>query len=285
MMTKVGIIGNGFVGDAIYHTLKDKDFVDCAVHDVDPNKSMNSFGETIDSEIIFVCVPTPTHLETAQSDTSYVLSVISGLPVNHGAAVVIKSTVLPGTCERIHSLRPDLNIVFSPEFLTERTARYDFANPSRIVLGFDPSIDGLKEPVYDFFYKCFPKVYTVCTDWKTAEFIKYFCNCFYAAKVSLMNEFFQVAENLGVNWEQAIDGLTSSGWVNPMHTKVPGPDGNLGFGGKCFPKDINAFIGLASRHGITPTVLSAAWEKNLEVRKDKNWERIEGAIKKGKNNV
>ena len=100
-----------------------------------------------------------------------------------------------------------------------------------------------------------------------------------------MNEFFQVAQNLGVNWEQSVDGLISSGWVNPMHTKVPGPDGNLGFGGKCFPKDINAFINLANEHGIDSTVLSAAWNKNLEVREDKNWERIEGATKKGKKNV
>jgi len=280
-MYNVGIVGNGFVGDAIYHTLKDKDFVDCAVHDVDPTKCMNSFGETIDSEIIFVCVPTPTNLDTGESDISYVMSVVAGLPVYHRAAVVIKSTILPGTCEKISSIRPDLNIIFSPEFLTERTARYDFANPSRIVLGYDPTVDYNDDVVCDFFYKCFPNVYTICTDWKTAEFIKYFCNCFYAAKVSLMNEFFQLADNIGVNWTTAVDGLLSSGWVNPMHTEVPGPDGNLGFGGKCFPKDINAFINLANRHNIDATVLSAAWKKNLEVREDKNWEHIKDATTKG----
>jgi UDPglucose 6-dehydrogenase len=280
-MIKIGIIGNGFVGDAIHHTLKEKDFLDCAVHDVDPSRSLNSYGETIDSDIIFVCVPTPTNLDKGTSDTSYVLSVIAGIPPHHSATIVIKSTVLPGTCERIHNIRPDLNIVFSPEFLTERTARYDFANPSRIILGYGPNVDYKSSSVYEFFYKCFPNVYTVCTDWKTAEFIKYFCNCFYAAKVSLMNEFFQVAQNLGVNWEQSVDGLISSGWVNPMHTKVPGPDGNLGFGGKCFPKDINAFINLANEHGIDSTVLSAAWNKNLEVREDKNWEHIKDATTKG----
>jgi nucleotide sugar dehydrogenase len=284
-MYNVGIVGNGFVGGAIYHTLKDKDFVDCAVHDVDPNKCMNSFGETIDSEIIFVCVPTPTNLDTGTSDTSYVLSVISGLPFHHPATVVIKSTVLPGTCERIHRVRPDLKIVFSPEFLTERTARYDFAHPARIILGYGAGIDYKSSVVYDFFYKCFPNVYTICTDWKTAEFIKYFCNCFYATKVSLMNEFFQLAHREGVDWNTAVDGLLSSGWVNPMHTKVPGPDGLKGFGGKCFPKDLNAFIGLANKRDINPTVLAAAWEKNLEVRKDKDWEHIKDATTKGKNNV
>ena len=174
--------------------------------------------------------------------------------------------------------------MFSPEFLTERTARYDFANPTRIVLGFGPGVDYQDDDVYDFFYKCFPNVYTICTDWQTAEFIKYFCNCFYAAKVSLMNEFYQLAQKLGADWNASLDGLLSSGWVNEMHTKVPGPDSSLGFGGKCFPKDLNAFIGLAYQHNINPTVLSAAWDKNLEIRKDKNWEHIKDATTKGKKN-
>lgn len=283
-MISVGIIGNGFVGDAICHTLKEKPFVNIRVYDVNPSRSLNTFEETIVSEIVFVCVPTPTDLKTHESDTSYIMQVINQVPASAETTLILKSTVLPGTCQKIHACRPDLKIVFSPEFLTERTARYDFANPTRIVLGFGPGVDYQDDDVYDFFYKCFPNVYTICTDWQTAEFIKYFCNCFYAAKVSLMNEFYQLAQKLGADWNASLDGLLSSGWVNEMHTKVPGPDGSLGFGGKCFPKDLNAFIGLAYQHNINPTVLSAAWDKNLEIRKDKNWEHIKDATTKGKNN-
>jgi nucleotide sugar dehydrogenase len=284
-MTTVGIIGNGFVGDAIRHTFEQKTFITVRTYDIDPTRSFNSLPETLQSDVIFICVPTPTNLDTNESDISYIMKVIDEIPTSYKGAIVLKSTILPGTCENISSKRPDLNIVFSPEFLTERTARYDFANPSRIILGYGSNCDYKDDIVYDLFYKCFPSVYTICTDWMTAEFIKYFCNCFYAVKVSLMNEFHQIAEGTGANWNAAIDGLLSSGWVNPMHTQVPGPDGNRGFGGKCFPKDINAFIGLASRHGIAPTILTAAWEKNLEVRKNKNWEHIKDATTKGKKNV
>lgn len=95
-----------------------------------------------------------------------------------------------------------------------------------------------------------------------------------------MNEFRQVAVEEGVEWNTAIRGLVSSGWVNPMHTAVPGPDGDLGFGGKCFPKDINAFIKYAETLGIDSLMLKAAWNKNLEVRKNKNWLHIDGAVSK-----
>lgn len=99
-----------------------------------------------------------------------------------------------------------------------------------------------------------------------------------------MNEFKQIADLSGADWEVAIEGLLSSGWVNQMHTKVPGPDGNLGFGGKCFPKDINAFINHAENIGVRPTNMKAAWEKNLEIRKDKNWLSIKGAVTNGEKN-
>jgi len=116
------------------------------------------------------------------------------------------------------------------------------------------------------------------TDARTACFIKYFSNCFFAAKVSLMNEFRQVSDAAGIDWNTALNGLLTSGWVNPMHTLVPGPDGDYGFGGKCFPKDINAFMSYCKQMGIDPIILQAAWNKNLEVRKDSNWLSIEGAV-------
>ena len=72
-----------------------------------------------------------------------------------------------------------------------------------------------------------------------------------------------------------------NGWVNPMHTMVPGPDGKFGFGGKCFPKDMSAFIKYSLTSDVEPVILKAVWDKNLEVRADKDWLRIEGAVSKG----
>jgi UDPglucose 6-dehydrogenase len=163
--------------------------------------------------------------------------------------------------------------------LTERTAVEDFKNPSRIVLGGDKEYVDTIEKLYR---KVFPSrlIEIIKTDAKTACFIKYFCNCFFAAKVSLMNEFRQIADISGVDWDVALNGLLSSGWVNPMHTMVPGPDGDFGFGGKCFPKDINAMIKFIESNNVEPVMLKAAWNKNAEIRKNLNWLLIDGAVSK-----
>ena len=93
-----------------------------------------------------------------------------------------------------------------------------------------------------------------------------------------MNEFRQIADKDGIDWGQALKGFLASGWVNPMHTMVPGPDGKLGFGGKCFPKDINAVIAYAESVSVDSVLLKASWEKNLEVRQEKDWLKIPGAV-------
>ena len=96
-----------------------------------------------------------------------------------------------------------------------------------------------------------------------------------------MNEMRQAANKLGVDWNKVMDGFISDGRIGNSHLDVPGHDGSLGFGGKCFPKDINAFINLFESIGITPAVMRAVWEKNLEVRQNHDWEQIEGAVSNG----
>lgn len=272
---KISIIGNGFVGNAIHQEFKKHFTVLC--YDKDPSKKLNSFREVCESEIIFVSVPTPM-TEDGKFDVCILTSTISKLPA--GKIVVIKSTITPASAEELVQSFPQQNLIFNPEFLTERTAVEDFQNPSRIVIGGDDKQS--VEKVRDMYRKVFPSrlIEIVETDAKTACFIKYFSNCFFAAKVSLMNEFKQIADKHGVSWDIALNGLLLSGWVNPMHTQVPGHDGNLGFGGKCFPKDINAFIKYAESLGIDPKVLKASWEKNLEIRKNLDWYDIKGAVTK-----
>ena len=97
-----------------------------------------------------------------------------------------------------------------------------------------------------------------------------------------MNEMHQVADKLDLDWNSVMDGFISDGRMGNSHFDVPGHDGQLGFGGKCFPKDINAFIDFSLTTGVEPVILKAVWEKNLEVRADKDWLRIKGAITKGK---
>ena len=114
------------------------------------------------------------------------------------------------------------------------------------------------------------------TDSLTAEYIKYMNNTFFASKVSIMNEFYRLAKQLGVDWETALYGFVSDQRIGDSHLNVPGPDGKLGFGGTCFPKDINAFISFAKKNNINMNVLEAAWKTNLEVRPERDWENLKG---------
>ena len=178
---------------------------------------------------------------------------------------ILKSTVLPRTTEQLAKEYPNLEIVFNPEFLTERSARLDFINASRIVLG--GSLAAC-EKVSSLYRGRFPHTQIITTDSTSAEFVKYMCNCFFATKISYMNEMRQISDKLGLDWNNIIQGFLSDGRIGNSHIDVPGHDGYRGFGGKCFPKDINSFIRVLENSGIEPTMLKAAWNKNLEVRKN-----------------
>ena len=277
-MSTLGIIGNGFVGSAVASGFSLA--AEVKIYDTDPKKSSHDFEEVINCDFVFVCVPTPMSLQKRSIDLSIMDAVfkdVSLLNKRDDNIFVIKSTVTPGSVEKYIEKYKNLNIVHSPEFLTERSARLDFINSSRIVLG-----GAIKdtEKVKDFFRTRFPTTKIIETDVTTAQFIKYMNNTFFAVKVSFMNELKQAADVFGVDWSDAMNGFMSDGRVGNSHVDVPGHDGNLGFGGKCFPKDLNAFIECFKKAGIDPKLMTAAWEKNLEVRKDHDWKKIDGATSK-----
>ena len=114
------------------------------------------------------------------------------------------------------------------------------------------------------------------TNYETAEMIKYMNNCFFATKVSFLNEMYQIADACGVDWDVAVEGFVRDGRVGHSHMSVPGPDGKFGFGGSCFPKDIQAMINFAESLSVSPDVLIGAWDKNLEVRPEEDWKELKG---------
>tara|TARA_R110002020_G_scaffold130148_1_gene291274 strand:- start:24744 stop:25589 length:846 start_codon:yes stop_codon:yes gene_type:complete len=275
-MHKIGIIGNGFVGSAIaagfgLHA-------DVYVYDADSKKSINTFEEIMECEFIFVAVPTPMNLsDNNKIDLSIVRDVftrISEHPNHSNSICIIKSTVVPGTTQMLADEYPELQIVFNPEFLTERSARLDFINTSRIVIGGQPEPS---ERLAELYRVRFPHTPIVVSDSVSAEFIKYMCNCFFSTKVSFMNEMKQAVTALDLDWDGIMKGFLLDGRIGNSHVEVPGHDGHLGFGGKCFPKDLNAFINFFKESGVSPTVMTAAWEKNIEVRNVADWEKIKGA--------
>ena len=181
---------------------------------------------------------------------------------------IIKSTILPGTTKELQIKYPGKKIIFSPEFLTERTAKLDMLTQSRIILGGDEETTRKAKKLYEVRFK---NKNIILTDLITAELIKYMNNSFFATKVSIMNEFKLIAEKIGANWEDALNGFASDGRVGDSHLNVPGHDGKLGYGGKCFPKDVCALINFANKHNIELNTISGGWKTNTQVRKDKDW--------------
>lgn len=280
----IALIGKGFVGEAFYEGMKD--YYNIAVWDTDPSKAnVGSLGESVELQrFIFVSVPTPMDLKTGKCDTSILESVIEDINKYNGRAIIIvRSTVPPGTCAQFNEKamaaydtysgqrRP--TVVFNPEFLTEANYIDDFKNQNRIVLGGSES-DTTK--VAQIYKKVFPLIPIVQTDTTTAEFVKYFANCFLATKVTFVNEMAQIANALGIDGNVAAKIAALDPRIGSSHIAVPGPDGHNGFGGTCFPKDLNALMTHAKKLGVPTPFLQAVWEKNLEVRPERDWEQNKG---------
>ena len=260
----IGIIGNGFVGEAQAFAFSPVSNI--KIYDVDPLKSTHNLNETHDSDFVFVCVPTPMYLDGNQN-LDYIEEVFKH--AHKKPIYILKSTVLPGTTDQLKGIYNQLKIVFSPEFLTERTSKLDILTQNRIILGGTKSLTSSVRKIYDLRFK---NKNIIETDAKTSELIKYMNNTFFATKVSIMNEFKLLCDKIGANWEDALNGFASDGRIGDSHLNVPGHDGQLGYGGKCFPKDVNALILYAKNLGIGLNAITGGWETNLKVRKDREWE-------------
>ena len=265
---KVGVIGNGFVGEAISFAFSSVS--DVHVYDTDPLKSLDDLESVHSCDFVFICVPTPMFQDGSQ-DLSYVESTFE--KATSKPVYILKSTVLPGTTEGLSKKYSNFKIIFSPEFLTERTAKLDMLTQSRIILGGELS---LTEKAKTLFNERFKIKNIIQTDSKTAELTKYMNNTFFATKVSIMNEFKLLCDKIGANWEVALKGFVSDGRIGDSHLNVPGHDGKLGYGGTCFPKDVNALLSFSKKHDIELNTIKGGWKTNLEVRVEKDWEEKEG---------
>jgi len=279
MKQQIGIIGQGFVGSAVREGMKNH--FDILAFDKDPNKYSNveSIFHVVEStDLTFLCVPTPMR-KNGSCDLSIVRNALN--EINDVAKalfaedyiVVIKSTIPPGTTEQLNREYPNLDIVFNPEFLTEANAVDDYKNQNRIIVGGErPGSTKVKA----VFAKAFPKVPIIKTSSSIAEMIKYVTNTFLATKVSFANEMYQICQALNIDYDKVIEYARYDDRLGNSHWSVPGPDGDFGFSGSCFPKDIQSLIHQAKLLGLDPSVLEAAWNKNLKVRPGKDWETLKG---------
>ena len=180
------------------------------------------------ANIVFACLPTPMR-KTGECDLSIIEGTVRKInDFKLGNIVVIKSTIIPGTTNRLNRECKNIQIVFNPEFLTEANYIDDFKNQNRIIIGGPrPATTQVK----NMFRKVFQKTPIVKTGAKTAESVKYFINCFLATKVSFANEFKQICEITGVDYDKVVEYALYDNRIGQTHLSTPGPDGRRGFGG------------------------------------------------------
>ncbi len=242
---RLGFIGVGVVGGAAMTVLSRKNW--CVAYDKHRAQYQRGLGAVLGTEVVFVSVPTPTNWTTGEQDQSALLESIRALEKgNYTGIVVVKSTVLPGTCARL-ARETGLKIVHSPEFLTAASPVADFESQGRVVLG-GPA--DLTERIHRGVFLPFGWDADRYEDATVTETIKYIRNLFLATKVGFCNEMSEFCAAVGVDYATAMDGAVRLGGIGEGHTRVPGPDGLPGFGGMCFPKDALALLAFAHKHGI-----------------------------------
>ena len=271
---KIGIVGQGYVGTAI--KIGFESYYDLETYDkFDSSKSTCNLKRLVDiCDVIFVCVPTPMDKD-GSCHTGIVEEVISEINQysNKSQIVVIKSTVSPGTTERMNKKYKKVSVIFNPEFLTEANFIEDFKNQTRIILGGTRKGTNKLRQVYS---KVFPKAHIIKTHSTIAELVKYMTNSYLATKVSFANEMYEICEKFDMDYDKVVEYATLDERLGVTHWSVPGPEGELGYGGHCLPKDINALISVAHELGINTEVLEAVVETNDRVREDRDWEEMKG---------
>lgn len=259
---RIGIIGHGFVGKAT-----DNGFTEVEKFIVDPNYSTSiddlvKFGP----EFCFICVPTPMGADGNQDSSileSVVREILDKIP---STIIIIKSTVLPDVLLRLAS--ESEKVVFNPEFLREKYASEDFINAKFLIFGGKLNYCKKVSKLFHDFSSCLTNDY-LYLDIQGAAMIKYIINTYLATKVTFFNEVYQLHSSIKAEttWEQMIEILSKDNRVGSSHMQVPGPDGRLGFGGACFPKDTTAFNNFAKSKNIELSVLQSAITANNKVRK------------------
>ena len=274
MKTKIGIVGQGYVGTAI--KIGFESYYHIETYDkYDEKKTTRSLPDMVsECEIIFVCVPTPMDMN-GSCHIGIVEGVVSEIDKysDKSQIVVIKSTVSPGTTEKINKKYKNINVIFNPEFLTEANFIDDFRNQTRIILGGTRRGTSRLRQVYSY---VFPKAHIIKTHSTIAEIVKYMTNAYLATKVSFDNEMYQICKEFDIDYDKVVEYATLDERLGVTHWSVPGPDGQFGFGGHCLPKDISGLINVAHNLGVNTEVLKAVVDTNDEVRKNRDWEEMKG---------
>lgn len=265
----IGVIGCGVVGGNTIRLLTEKGKY--AVLSYDKHKDSNSTITEIGVKCtaIFLCLPTPFK-PSGEIDLSYLEEVLEQLPENK--YIAIRSTVVPYTC-KILAEKYHQNIVMIPEFLTEKNPWKDTINANRVVIGGN----GYESELFAVIMKgCYERTDILIVDSWEAEAYKYLCNCLLAFQITASNQMAEIFCDMGINYEVIRSMLMYDSRIG-TNTKIA-PDGQKGFGGKCFPKDMEAIAYAGTENNSDTRFIKEAISFNKRIREVHDWQDIAGAV-------
>jgi UDPglucose 6-dehydrogenase len=254
----------GYVGGAMVKVLTERGIEVLGIDTQDPS-SLAQYARLGESELVFVCVPTPYSPLRGDYDYSIVNEVIRSLDGCGGGRVsptiCLRSTVAPDFFDMHDNIH-----AYWPEFLRADSAAEDFANPDVLVAGYLDPADGEKLGKFWERAKLIDSFHDAiwCRSREDAAALKLIHNSYAALRISFLNEVFIAAkkELSGAGFMERLRDVFTARGLGENYTAVPGPDGNLGFAGACFPKDLSAFIGYLRRLELPSTLAEATREVN-----------------------
>ena len=256
---KIGIIGLGFVGNAIKSSINSDVWIV-----LDPFKGYNNtYKDLENTQAVFVCVPTPM-CNDGTCDTSFIENVLENLKrVNYQGVIISKSTAPPSVYKTLNKQFP--NLVHAPEFLTAANANADYVNGKFAVIGGGTKYVKQAEEIIRLTQPNLKTVVHCKID--EASLVKYTINSFLATKVLFMNEIYELTKASDMDYDKIAKIVALDERIGQSHMRVPGPDLQFGFGGACFPKDTSALLNYAQELNIRLEVLQSAVNKNNKIRK------------------
>lgn len=274
---QIGIIGNGFVGKAT--AVLEGPNIEMLIFDKNPLLCSHpglTLNDLLSADIIFISVPTPMNSDKS-CDLSIVTAVVQELnELGYKGYKVIRSTVPVGTSD-------SLGCYFMPEFLTEQNYLEDFRQNPNWIFGKPENYDSSFENKINQLFQIantnnsilFSKT-TFMTN-KEAEMVKLFRNCFLATKVSFCNEIYEFCQLKNIDYNTMKSVACDDSRITTSHSNVPGPDGNFGYGGTCFPKDTASLLSQMQEVGQKSLIIHSVIERNDTVdRPEKDWKQNKG---------
>ena len=253
---KIGIIGHGYVGDAVKNGFENKRFT---VKAHDKFKESDSFEDVASCDFIFICVPTPSK-EDGSINLSIIDEVIERLADARSQGIItVKSTVIPGTAQGYQNKNSSLTIISNPEFLKERSARYDFLHPDKIIIGYTAGNKLAAQKSAELYQDFEAPIKIVKSE--EAEMTKYMVNAYLYTRVIFANEIYDICQALDIDYEKVRECFELDARVAPGHFDVS-HGGYRGVGGACLPKDLAALISKAEALTLSPELFEALRRKN-----------------------